>query len=629
MTPRLPRTILLTTVALLASLVVAVPSTAGDLPGSWETRTSAPATRNEGTFVPLDGQIHLMGGKKLSHQVYDPDSDSWIPGAAGMPEKLDHVQGVAVGGKIYFVGGLVTWPSTHSDNVYIYDPDTNAWTEGAPMPRPRGAGATVVHEGKIYYAGGLHNGVAVKWFDVYDPVTNTWTELPDMPREREHFHGAVVNGKLYAIGGRLVDINEFVTQTDAYDFGMGEWQTGFEPIPTPRGGFGAAVVDGQIVVMGGEGGGEAKGRVEVYDPVNDCWYQAEPMAIPRHGFQAAEVGGNVYVATGNTDQGGGSATAAHDRFVPGDLPGCGGGACTGADNSALDEDGDGYDNADEIDNGTDPCVAADVPPDVDEDFTSDRNDPDDDNDGTLDTRDPFAIDDQDGMDTTLPVDISWDGDEGGIANTGFTGLMTNLQDDYRTRFAPGNLTLGSGVLTVEEVHGGDALGSLNSQKYGFQLGVAPPAGTFTVQTRIVAPFAGLTPENAQSMGLFVGPGTQKAYAKLVITANGGRGGIQFLKETKDEVRASNKDRVRVPGPDYVDLFLTVRPAQDTVKAVYQVTTGAGVTKDKVKLGVFDVPAGWTGGANALAAGIISTSRGPGDPFPATWDFIRVYEGPAV
>src|SRR5687768_12597151 len=135
MTPRLPRTILLTTVALLASLVVAVPSSAGDLPGSWETRTSAPATRNEGTFVPLDGQIHLMGGKKLSHQVYDPGSDSWIPGAAAMPEELDHVQGVAVGGKIYFVGGLVPWPSTHSDNVYIYDPDTNAWTEGAPMPR--------------------------------------------------------------------------------------------------------------------------------------------------------------------------------------------------------------------------------------------------------------------------------------------------------------------------------------------------------------------------------------------------------------------------------------------------------------------------------------------------------------
>jgi hypothetical protein len=628
MTPRLPRIILATAVALLAGLVVAVPSSAGALPGSWEDRASAPAKRNEGSFVPLDGEVHLIGGKKFAHHVYDPGTDSWIPGAAAMPELLDHVQGVAVGGKIYFVGGLVTWPNVHSDNVYIYDPDTNSWSEGAPMPRPRGAGATVVHQGKIYYAGGLHSGVAVKWFDVYDPVADTWTELPDMPREREHFHGAVVSGKLYAIGGRKVAINEFVTQTDAYDFGAGVWEMGLEPIPTPRGGFGIAVVDDQIVVMGGEGNMEAKPAVEVYDTVNDCWYQAEPMPIPRHGFQAAEVGGNIYVATGNTDQGGGSATAAHDRFVPGALPGCGGGGCTGGDNPALDEDGDGYDNADEIDNGTDPCSAGDVPPDADGDFTSDRNDPDDDDDGTPDTRDRFAIDDQDGTDTTLPVELSWESDEGGLAATGFTGLMTNLQDNYRTRFRAANLTTSAGVLTVEKVHAGDALGSRNSQKYGFQLGVDPPAGTFTVQTRIVAPFAGIDPENAQSMGLFVGPGTQKAYAKLVITANGGRGGIQFLKETRDRVRASTKDRVRMPGPDYVDLFLTVRP-NDRVKAVYQVTTGAGVTKDKVKLGTFDVPAGWTGGSKALAVGIISTSRGPGPAFPATWDFIRAYDGPAV
>jgi hypothetical protein len=51
-----------------------------------------------------------------------------------------------------------------------------------------------------------------------------------------------------------------------------------------------------------------------------------------------------------------------------------------------------------------------------------------------------------------------------------------------------------------------------------------------------------------------------------------------------------------------------------------------VTKDKVKLGVFRVPGGWAGGSKALAVGIISTSRGPGPAFPATWDFIRVYDG---
>ena len=64
----------------------------------------------------------------------------------------------------------------------------------------------------------------------------------------------------------------------------------------------------------------------------------------------------------------------------------------GADDPALDEDGDGYNNHDEIVNGTNPGSAGDVPPDWDHDFTSNLLDGDDDNDSKPDTSDPFAID---------------------------------------------------------------------------------------------------------------------------------------------------------------------------------------------------------------------------------------------
>ena len=92
-------------------------------------------------------------------------------------------------------------------------------------------------------------------------------------------------------------------------------------------------------------------------------------------------------------------------FEPNDFAG-GPPPCTGADNPALDEDDDGYDNADEIDNGTSPCSAADVPPDADDDFTSDLNDPDDDNDGDPDVSDPFALDRQTARPRTCPSTIS-------------------------------------------------------------------------------------------------------------------------------------------------------------------------------------------------------------------------------
>jgi N-acetylneuraminic acid mutarotase len=1093
--------------AIVAFVTVGLPTSAVALPGTWQTKASPPAVRSEASYVALgDNKIHLVGGKKLVHHMYDPATNSWSS-KAQMPEKVDHTQGVEVGGKLYFVGGLASWPGPHVSTVRIYDPATNAWSLGASMgTRGRGAGGVAVHQGKIYYAGGLHDGVAVKWFDVYDPATDTWSELPDMPREREHFHAAVVGGTFYAFGGRKVDINAFVTQSDAYDISSGAWQTGLEPIPTPRGGFGATAVGDQIVVFGGEGGGEAKDEVEAYDTANDCWYDLTPMPTGLHGIQAAQHDGTVYIATGSDGQGGGNATAIHQAFTPGSLPGCdgggggggggdpvpvgfgkstlsrtnsglafnqpttlqfgpdgrlyvglingtikvytvqrnaansysatqvqeilavkniqnhdddgapnstcpalckrlmtgilvtgtaanpviyatssdprigggaegsdlnldtnsgtlsrltwngsswqhtilvqglprseenhtgngmalnttsntlylaqggntnkgarsnnfallpeyalsaailsvdlgaigsstysiptlddedragtndandpfggnngknqaklvaggpvkvhapgfrnpydvvitqngnmytvdngpnagwgdipinegtggnctngvnepgtsnpdvlhlvtsgyygghpnptrgndsntfnssnpqspvpsengiecdfqhfnsggpglttlsassngideyttnnfdgamngdlivtgfvanevqrvelnsagtsvvskedlfsnvgthpldvtimggseafpgtiwvadiatdqvyvfepndfgggggGGGGCTGADDPGLDEDGDGYDNADEIDNGTNPCSAADVPPDADGDFTSDRNDPDDDNDGIPDTSDPFAVDPANGTTTQIPVEYSWENDApnpGGLLNTGFTGLMTNGVADYLTRFDPDNMTIGgaAGVITVDEVPAGDSFKLKTSQKYAFQFGVMPSSTQeFTVQSRIVGPFSGLTAQASQSMGLFVGDGDMSDYVKVVTRGNKG-GQVQMVKELGDSVSANRKKALPMPGPDYVDLFLTISPSSGTIRGSYEETTG-GVTGARIYLGTpIGIPQRWYDGSQGLAVGMISTSTGPGPEFPATWDFMRVDPG---
>ena len=261
-------------------------------------------------------------------------------------------------------------------------------------------------------------------------------------------------------------------------------------------------------------------------------------------FSTVDQGPLDLVAQGDTDPFPGTIWVADQKsgnilaFEPNDFGSGGGPTCTGADDPALDEDGDGYHNADEIDNGTNPCSAADVPPDWDRDFTSNLNDPDDDNDGKPDTSDPFAIDPDNGTTTALPVVYTWENDApnpGGILNLGFTGLMTNGTSNYENLFDPNKMTAGgaAGVLTVDEASQGDALGATNTQEYGFQFGLkAPPSTTdaFTVHTRILGPFNGLTPQDNQSMGLFVGTGDQDNYVKIVTAANGGSGGIQFTKE---------------------------------------------------------------------------------------------------
>ena len=287
-----------------------------DLPGEWQTLASTSKNRQEVSYVQTGGKFYLAGGSTL-HERYDPVTNSWEQ-IEPLPVKLDHIQGVVLEGKIYYIGGLAAWPSPHVSTVYIYDPATDTFTEGTPMPegRGRGAGGVAVYDGKIYYAGGMHDGKAVAWFDVYDPATGIWTKLPDMPRVRDHFHAAVVDGKFYAIGGRNSVISAMTTKVDVYDLASGAaaWQTPDTALPTPRGGFATAVLGNEILVIGGEGGGIAHNEVEAYDTVDNSWRALEPMPTARHGIQAAVCNAGVYVAAGGKKQGGSSPSNAHEVF---------------------------------------------------------------------------------------------------------------------------------------------------------------------------------------------------------------------------------------------------------------------------------------------------------------------------
>ncbi|RLM53929.1 choice-of-anchor D domain [Halobellus sp. Atlit-31R] len=308
-----------------------------------------------------------------------------------------------------------------------------------------------------------------------------------------------------------------------------------------------------------------------------------------------------------------------------------GDTCSGADDPQLDEDGDGYDNADELDAGTDPCSAASTPPDFDGDGTSNVNDPDDDNDGQPDTTDPFAVDPDDGTSTTLPVqgELS-ETDLFGSDSQPWTGVMTNGQDDYQDLYDPGQMTVGGAaqVLTVENVPAGDATN--DDQQYAFQFGVDAPSEPFTVSTTVNG--FPENPANYQGMGIYVGSGDQDNYAKLVVSANGGTGGVQFGKETGGGFQnIEQPDDPNVTGPSTnTDLQLTVDPTTDpnpdngadevAVTAAYA-TDGGQLTE----VGTGAIPASWlnTSDGTGLAVGVISTSYQAGSTFDATWTDLNV------
>jgi N-acetylneuraminic acid mutarotase len=123
-----------------------------------------------------------------------------------------------------------------------------------------------------------------------------WSTLTPMPTARGEFGVAVVNGKIFGIGGLNGDglpLNtneEYNPQTDMW--------ASMTPMPTPRSGFAIAVYDGKIYVIGGSVGNGFVGNNEVYDPVNNTWEPKASMPTPRADLSASVVNDKIYLIGG-------------------------------------------------------------------------------------------------------------------------------------------------------------------------------------------------------------------------------------------------------------------------------------------------------------------------------------------
>jgi N-acetylneuraminic acid mutarotase len=152
----------------------------------------------------------------------------------------------------------------------------------------------------------------VKWVDALNPRTGQWRRLPDAPHARDHFHAAIIGDKIYAAGGRRSSAatNQTFQLTepavDVFDLKTSRWSTlpASGNIPTPRAGASAAVVNGKLVVLGGESGQPlAHDAVESLDPGTGRWTVLNPLSMGRHATQAILHEDRIYLASGSRTRG--------------------------------------------------------------------------------------------------------------------------------------------------------------------------------------------------------------------------------------------------------------------------------------------------------------------------------------
>jgi N-acetylneuraminic acid mutarotase len=288
----------------------------------WQTveATNTCTNRHECAAVGVNGQLYLVGGRGIKPvEQFDPISKKWQK-LVETPFEMHHFQAIAFKNEIYVLGAFTgKYPhETPIPNIWIFNPEKNAWRKGADIPsdRQRGAAGVFVHNNKIYIVCGITDGHYdghVAWFDVFDPLSNTWSKLPEAPHARDHFQATVVGEKLYVAGGRrstaktkqVFQLTE--SAVDVFDFKTQKWATlsSDKNIPTPRAGCTAISIGEQVLIIGGESSQPlAHNQCEAFNTKTQTWKKLDNLKTGRHGTQAVLLNGRLHIAAGCANQGG-------------------------------------------------------------------------------------------------------------------------------------------------------------------------------------------------------------------------------------------------------------------------------------------------------------------------------------
>jgi N-acetylneuraminic acid mutarotase len=301
----------------LGAAAIAAVAASGEMSGVW--RTGAPLERPRAALgaVAIGANVYVAGGSTLlspasDFDVYESGLGQWRE-LAPLPEGRARFGMASLNGKIYVAGGAASEGEAIASAV-AYDPGRDAWDPISDLPGPRAGHALVAVQGKLYAVGGATAAV-----DVYDLAERRWTRLAGSA-ELARFGAAAVEheGELYLIGGRLGEAAS--ARVDAYDPVRDAWRNGPD-LPAPRAGLAAAVVDGQLHVLGGSNaaGLDAANDHWVLNADGMGWGSAPELPAPRADFAAAAADGRLVIVGGGA--GGGfygpfTAAPAVDLFEP-------------------------------------------------------------------------------------------------------------------------------------------------------------------------------------------------------------------------------------------------------------------------------------------------------------------------
>ena len=235
-------------------------SSAPNLPG--------PAVENP-AVVAWNGDLYVFGGSTAPFSgavdnaaVFDPDTASWST-LADMPTPRGGATAQVLNGDLYVIGGLGA-DGASLDTVEIFDPVTGQWSTGTDLQTRRDNPGSAVVDDLLYVFGGrtrnadgfIVNGT-LNTIEIYDPVSDLWTFGTPMPTGRRAMSVGTLNNRIQVIGGEVGVGGNAFDQNEEYNPITDTWRS-LPSIPTPRHGAGFGTIDHVVyVVAGGPTAGSA------------------------------------------------------------------------------------------------------------------------------------------------------------------------------------------------------------------------------------------------------------------------------------------------------------------------------------------------------------------------------------
>jgi uncharacterized repeat protein (TIGR01451 family) len=246
-------------------------------------------SRNGGTFRRRAGLPVLMGLALLLAGLFAPGAQARIESFQSLAPSSAPLTAVTTDPG----SGLIYAQENEGTKFFVYNPQTNAWSELAPAPLDSGNnGGAAYLGGKIYivYTGNSSEGA------VYDIASNSWTTFGN-PLGEGTGNITSGNGKLYlAVGLNFVSYDPATGNTTTLanppKFEAADCSDGFEP-------WGGLVFDGSKI-YGHQGNGCT--GFGVYDIASNSW-QELPL-VPEVDEEGAVLGSvidpvtNTYLTTG-------------------------------------------------------------------------------------------------------------------------------------------------------------------------------------------------------------------------------------------------------------------------------------------------------------------------------------------